>query len=632
MCGILATINHDSSLLEIALNKMSHRGPDASGKFNHKNLCLGHLRLSIQDLSTAANQPMHGFNERYTIVFNGEIYNHWELRESELSDCSFRTTSDTETVIAMYNKYREKCVGFFNGIFAFVIFDKNEETIFVARDHFGVKPLYYSLNETGFACASELKALLPYVMDWSLDIGSIQAYLTFMWCPGTGTPFKSVSKLLPGTYLKINLNNLSGIEKVRYYQLKFPEKISSKQPLSFWINELEQKLINAVKRQMLSDAPIGFFLSGGLDSSLLVAMARKLRPLETIKCYTIDSGESKDGFASDLVYARKVAEHLKVDLTEIIVKPDIVSHFDEVIWHLDEPQSDPAPFNVLKIAEAARKDGIKVLIGGTAGDDIFSGYRRHQALLIDRYFDFAPIALRSIIKRAVHNINSKSALVRRLKKLTKSMDKDKDHRLIGYFEWQQFEFIQSLFIEELRKELSPENKYFKKLLEDVKNLDSDLNKILYLEVYTFLVDHNLNYTDKVGMAHSVEIRVPYLDLELVEFSTTIPPKFKMNGNLTKFILRKVAEKYLPHDVIYRPKSGFGLPVEHWIRHELDAFIESNLSREAIISTSIFDYNFIKALITDNKTGKVNASYNIWSLLAVQSWMNQFINTNQKFEL
>ena len=625
MCGILATVNYDSSLLKTALDKMSHRGPDASGSYCFKNLCLGHLRLSIQDLSAAANQPMHSSDGRYTIVFNGEIYNHWELRNSEFKDMNFKTTSDTETILAMYDKYREKCVDFLNGIFAFVIFDKVEETIFIARDHFGVKPLYYSLNGSSFICASELKALIPYLKDFSLDVESIQAYQTFMWCPGTGTPLKSVLKLLPGTYLKIKLNDLSDIERFRYYKLNFPVKIINKQPLSFWIDQLEEKLINAVKRQLLSDAPIGFFLSGGLDSSLLVALARKIMPTEKIKCYTIDSGESKDGFANDLEYARKVARHLNVDLSEIVVKPDIVSNFNYVIWHLDEPQSDPAPFNVLKIAEAARKDGIKVLIGGTGGDDIFSGYRRHQALLLDRFYDSTPRALRSILKKAIHSVKSKSAFVRRLKKLTNSMDKDKNDRFIGYFEWQKFQFIQSLFIKELRSELNSDNSYFTQLLAEVKDIKSDLNKLLYLEVYTFLVDHNLNYTDKIGMAHSVEIRVPYLDLELVEFTTTIPPEFKMKGRQTKFILRKVAERYLPNDVIYRPKAGFGLPVEHWVRNELDVFIERNLSKEVIDSSSVFDYEAINSLIRDNKSGKINASYNVWSLLAFQSWMGQFLN-------
>jgi len=623
MCGILAAINFEYPLAEQALLNMKHRGPDATGIYQYKNLHLGHLRLSIQDLSESANQPMHDSINRYSIIFNGEIYNHWELREKELGNYIFKTKSDTETIIALYEKFGVNCVKYLNGIFAFVILDKKEDTIFIARDHFGVKPLYYSLSESNFVCASELKALLPYINNNELDIDSIQSYLTYMWCTGTGTPLKSVSKLLPGSYLKINTNDLSKIEEVRYYKLQFPNKVVDNQSLDYWVEKLEEKLITAVKRQLLSDVQIGFFLSGGLDSSLLVAIARKLNPNNKLKCYTIDSGESKDGFANDLEYARKVAKHLDVDLEEIKVDSSVVNIFDDIIWYLDEPQSDPAPFNVFKITEAARRDGIKVLIGGTAGDDIFSGYRRHQALIIDKYFDYIPITIRKFIKFLIEKINSKQPIVRRLKKLIKSIDQTKNERLVGYFEWQNFEFIESIFNSEIRENLKKENSYFKSLLKDVENLNDDFNKMLYLEIYTFLADHNLNYTDKAGMANSVEIRVPYLDIDLVEFSTQIPVKYKMNGTLTKYILRKVAEKYLPNEVIYRLKSGFGAPVEHWIRYELDNFISEKLTKEAIDSNSIFDFSKINEIINSNKSGKINASYNVWSFLAIQSWLNQF---------
>ena len=269
-----------------------------------------------------------------------------------------------------------------------------------------------------------------------IDIEAIQDYLSFMWCPGEGTPFNKVRKLLPGSYLKIDLNDLSKTENVRYYKLKYPKTVKDDKPLNEWVVNLEEKLMVAVKRQLLSDAPIGFFLSGGLDSSLLVAMACKLLPGKKLKCYTIDSGVSKDGFSNDLYYARKVAKHLNVELIEIKVDSNLVDIFDKIIWHLDEPESDPAPFNAYVIAEAARKDDIKVLIGGTAGDDIFSGYRRHQALLVDKYFDNIPMFLRKILKNGIHSISSKKPLIRRLKKLTKSMDKTKNDRLVGYFEWQ----------------------------------------------------------------------------------------------------------------------------------------------------------------------------------------------------
>jgi asparagine synthase (glutamine-hydrolysing) len=625
MCGILATINQEVSLMKTALNNMSHRGPDATGEFFHKNLGLGHLRLSIQDLSPSADQPMHTLDEQYSIVFNGEIYNHRELREKELKDYSFKTTSDTETLLALYIKHSEKCLGMLNGIFAFVIYDKVSESIFVARDQFGVKPLYYSLSDNKFACASELKALLPYLEDTNLDIESIQDYLTYMWCPGEGTPINEVSKLLPGSYLRIDINQISKVENVRYYKLKYPKKIKNDKPIDVWIEDLEEKLILAVKRQLLSDAPIGFFLSGGLDSSLLVAMARKILPDSRLKCYTIDTGESKDGFSNDLFYARKVAEHLDVDLIEIKVDSSLVDIFDKIIWFLDEPESDPAPFNAYKIAESARKDGIKVLIGGTGGDDIFSGYRRHQALLVDKYFDSIPMFLRKLIKKTVLSISSKKPFIRRLKKLTKSIDKNKSERIISYFEWQDFDFIKNVFTENIKNSLNKENKYFKILLEDVKDVESDLNKLLYLEIYTFLIDHNLNYTDKAGMGNSVEIRVPYLDIDLVEFSTTIPPNLKMKGKQTKYLLRKVAEKYLPRDVIYRPKAGFGAPIENWVRYDLDEYIAHNLSEEAITAAGVFDFKEVNNIIKLNKTGKINASYNVWSLLSVQSWLKQFHN-------
>lgn len=623
MCGILATINFNPTIASEALALMKHRGPDARGVYAYNNLTLGHLRLSIQDLSEGANQPMFSYDERYVIIFNGEIYNHWDIRNNELKSYDFRTTSDTETILALFIKHREKAVHYLNGIFAFVILDKQENTIFVARDHFGVKPLYIHLSDNQFICASELKAMLPYNLNQDVDIESIQAYLTFMWCPGEGTPFKAIKKLLAGSHILIDLNDLSKTKTERYYTLTYPIKVLDDKPLEQWIDILEDKLTKAVERQLLSDAPIGFFLSGGLDSSLLVAIAKKLNPEKKLKCYTIDSGESKDGFASDLFYARKIAAYLDVELVEIKVDSSIVSKFDDIIWFLDEPESDPAPFNAYEIAKAARKDGIKVLIGGTAGDDIFSGYRRHQALLVDHYFDYIPLWIRRMIKSTVKSISSKKALIRRLKKLTKSIDKSKEERLIGYFEWQDFEFTRNLIIEELRGNLTKQNTYFLKLLKDVSHVEDDLNKLLYLEVYTFLIDHNLNYTDKAGMANSVEIRVPYLDLELVEFSTTIPVKHKMNGKETKYILKKVAERYLPKEVIYRPKSGFGAPLEHWVRHELEEFINNKLSHKNLVGSDLFNYQKVEEIVEQNKKGEINASYTIWSFLAIQSWMKQF---------
>lgn len=602
---------------------MKHRGPDSSGTFQHENLFLGHQRLSIQDLTEGANQPMYCADGRHILVFNGEIYNHWELRKSELPNYDFKTKSDTETLLALYINYKENVLKLLNGIFAFVVFDRQENTLFVARDHFGVKPLYYSLSDTNFSCASELKAFLPFQINKELDIKAIQAYLTFMWCPGEDTPFDSIKKLLPGSYIHVDLKDLSKTKIVRYYTLKFPVHAVNDRPFQNWVDTLDFILCKAVERQLLSDVPVGFFLSGGLDSSLLVAVAKKLYPDKKFKCYTIDSGESKDGFEKDLFYAKKVAAFLNVDLTEIKVDSSIFSKFDDIIWYLDEPVSDPAPFNVYEISKQAREDGIKVLISGTGGDDIFSGYRRHQALIIDQYIDYIPIWLRSLIKNVIQDITSDKSFVRRLKKFTKSITRSKNDRLIGFFEWQDFDFIRKLIIDNLQGKLSSQNAYFEKLLHDVENVEDDLNKLLYLEVYTFLVDHNLNYTDKAGMANSVEIRVPFLDKDLVEFSVTIPTCYKMRGSQTKYILRKVAERYLPKEIIYRSKTGFGVPLEYWTRYEMDDYIISSLNSVEVTKSSIFNPAFVTHIINENKALRINASYNIWSLLAVQSWLKQF---------
>jgi asparagine synthase (glutamine-hydrolysing) len=226
VCGILATINFSPNIASEALEIMKHRGPDASGIFNYNNLTMGHLRLSIQDLSEDANQPMFSYDERYVIIYNGEIYNHWDIRENELKEYVFKTSSDTETILALFIKYKENAVQYLNGIFAFVILDKQENKIFVARDHFGVKPLYYHITDNQFICSSELKAMLPYHLDQEIDYESIQAYMTFMWCPGEGTPFKAIKKLLAGSYMFIDLNDISKVKIERYYILKYPNKIA----------------------------------------------------------------------------------------------------------------------------------------------------------------------------------------------------------------------------------------------------------------------------------------------------------------------------------------------------------------------------------------------------------------------
>jgi asparagine synthase (glutamine-hydrolysing) len=634
MCGILGYIGAKSSSHKNLLNSLKHRGPDNQSSFYKEKIFLGHTRLAIQDLSENGNQPMFSNDGRFVIVFNGEIYNHVEIRETLYTKYDFISNCDTETVLYTYIEYGSKCLDYFNGIFAFAVYDTMLQTIFIARDHFGVKPLYYYKNKDNFIFASELKSILEFDISTELDLEALVNYLTFLYSPGVKTPFKNVQKLLPGNFISFSINDFHNANPENYYLSQYNGQYHNKTEEEL-IDELEQYLIASVKRQMLSDVPVGFFLSGGLDSTLLVAIARKIYPERKFHCFTLNDlsyNLNNDGFISDIDYARKAANFLKVELHEVKSDCDILANFDKMIWHLDEPQADPAPVHVLNISSLARDFGIKVLIGGTAGDDIFSGYRRHQAIFYEKYFNIFPKSLRKLFKRFVQSIKSNSVFIRRLKKLTENFDLDSEERMKGYFKWIDLLSVKSLFVTNYSNALKTYDptSIFDNYSIEIPMEKNLLNKMLYWELKTFLVDHNLNYTDKMAMAVGVEVRVPYLDKELVEFSQKIPPAFKIKGNTTKYILKKVAERYLPKDIIYRPKTGFGSPVRSWVKNELSNFISTRLSVEVLEKRGIFNAEEVLSLIERNKKGEIDASYTIWALLAIESWMLQFVDRKNLF--
>jgi asparagine synthase (glutamine-hydrolysing) len=629
MCGIIGIVGQYDEKNKKAVDQISHRGPDSNGHYIQENLLLGHTRLSIQDLSENGNQPMYSADGRYIIIFNGEIYNHYELRQELLSEISFKSTGDTETVLYGFIKYGHEILNKLNGIFAFAVYDKRTDVIFIARDQFGIKPLYYYKDDDKFLFGSELKSFLPIGIQKELLPSSLLDYIRFLWSPGEATPFQKVKKLLPGFYISFKLTDYKLAKPEQYYQyteinhdLQYTEE--------HYIDKLDQLLLKAVDRQLLSDVPVGFFLSGGLDSSLLVAMARKLYPERQIHCFTIDVGDEKakkDGFSDDLFYAKKVAQELNVELNIVKAEIDVIHLFDTMIWHLDEPQADAAPLNVLKIATLARDKNIKVLIGGTAGDDLFSGYRRHQAIQYEKRIEKIPLLLRRFIKKTVQLLPSTVPAFRRVKKLTFNLEKSSIERQLGYFEWLPYHLAKSIFTPawKLKMKDIPPFDYFLNIEKDLPSSKSDLDRMLYWELKTFLVDHNLNYTDKMAMAVGVEARVPFLDLDVVAFSRNIPDSLKMRNNEVKYILKKVAERYLPYDVIYRPKTGFGAPVREWIANDLASLIKERLSVERLEKRGIFDANKVWQLIEDNKSGRIDASYSIWALLAIESWCMQFVD-------
>jgi asparagine synthase (glutamine-hydrolysing) len=629
MCGIVGIISkHKTNQIEQANRLIQHRGPDDDGVYVGDDIALGHQRLAILDLSEKGHQPMWSADRRYVIVFNGEIYNHLVIRQELEDKYEFISTTDTETILYAYIEYGEALFERLNGIFAFSVFDTKDRTLTVVRDHFGIKPLYYYVDEEQLLFSSELKAIssLPG-LDRTVDPRTLVTYLNFLWSPGEATPFQAFKKLLPGHYLKTRIDNISSTEMHRYYDIPFNGKrkeLSEEE----WIDKLDVALQRAVERQLLSDVPVGFFLSGGLDSSLIVALAAKIKGNSNFNCYTIKTSEADDfeGFTNDLHYARRVAEHVGVHLIEVEAKADIIRDFDKMIWHLDEPQADAAPLNVLNICAAARRNGDIVLLGGTAGDDLFSGYRRHQALQFEKYLSRIPRPIMRVAKRVASQLNPKNATNRRIRKLLANADLKQTERLAAYYQWIALDVNKSLFHPRFQTQIESFNPqdHLLTALQNIPKEQDRLNQLLYWDMKFFLTDHNLNYTDKLSMAEGIEVRVPFLDKELVELSTQIPTELKLKGNTTKYILKKVAERYLPNEVIYRPKSGFGAPVRDWVVGELKDLVAQRLSVDRLNDYNIFDAQNVQQLIFDNQEGKIDASYTIWGLLAIDSWLRQFM--------
>ncbi len=628
MCGITGILSQDyRNNIREANSLIGHRGPDDQGLFFENNLALGHKRLSILDLSYAGHQPMETYDKKLVIVYNGELYNHREIRK-KLNFKDFKSASDTETILYAYREYGTEIFKDFNGIFAFAIYDRENSELVLCRDHFGVKPLYYYFKNDMLMFGSEIKSFLQ-IPNWDKTVNyrALVNYIHFLWSPGSETPFKYVKKLDSGHYVKINISAPTFIPK-KYYEIPFDGNISSFSEEE-WVNKVDEVFTSAVERQMLSDVPVGFFLSGGLDSSIIVAKAKELTD-KKLKCYTIDTDfdkKDKEGFVNDLYYAKRVAKYLDVDLNIVEGKIDIVNDFDKMIWHLDEPQADAAPLNVLNISRVAREKGNTVLLGGTGGDDLFSGYRRHQALNFEKIFKITPNYILKLAKKAASLFPASNPHFRRVQKLLKASDMSSIDRLTKLYEWLPLEINHSLYSKDIRELVINYNPsdVLKSSLSNIPKETELLNYLLFWDMKYFLTDHNLNYTDKMSMAVGVETRVPFLDKELVDLSTKIPVSLKMKGNTTKYILKKMTEKYLPKDVIYRPKTGFGAPVRKWITQDLDELIKSYLSPDKIRERGIFNERHVWRLIEDNKKGKIDASYTIWSLLAIESWFKQFVD-------
>jgi asparagine synthase (glutamine-hydrolysing) len=660
MCGVAGYISNNkpnsaSLKLKKLVNDLKHRGPDGNGIFKSKDSKVGliHTRLAILDLTNLAKQPMFNKDSSVILSFNGEIYNFIELKqELETDGIKFRSSSDTEVILELYLKYRQTpnfetvFLNRLNGIFSFAIWDEHFGRMMIARDAMGVKPIYYCLRADMLAFASELKALINFVPNYNikknknsanivekiidprLDLEALSRYMTFLWCPGTSTPLEDIKKLGPGEFLSFGLNGCvvhkSWIQKrlITKFEKKLNQGFITKQS----ILETEKLLKNAVQRQMISDVPVGAFLSGGLDSSAIVTFARQINP--NIECFTIKAqGYEEEGF-DDYPYAVKVAKHLGIKLNPVIVKPDdIINNIHNMVEILDEPLADPAALNIYFISEAAKKLGIKVLLSGAGGDDIFSGYRRHFAIKYNSYFRQIPIPLRRVIHNILNKINSNQATIRRLKKLFNNYSMETNQFLINCFKWINKNDLESLYSPELidaLKNTSVESPMHAFLNNTDNNNLSDLQKSLAMERIFFLADHNLTYTDKMSMAKGVEVRVPFLDNDLVNFASQLPDNVLIKNRNAKWLLKKSMQPHLPKDIIYRPKTGFGMPLRKWIKFELRDFVNDTLNDQVVARRGLFNPKAVKNLIAANQKGDVDMSYTIFSLVCIELWCQRFL--------
>jgi len=635
MCGIAGLMNCGDYETLVRMTKIqAHRGPDDVGYWedylqNGGWVGLGNCRLAIHDLSTAGHMPMSNEDGRIWITYNGEIYNFLDIRRELLAKGhTFRSKTDTEVIIHLYEEEGLGMLSRLNGIFAFALWDAKEQRLFLARDGVGVKPLYYAETSSGFLFASELKALLlcPEVSR-ELDLLTIHHHLAYLWAPAPRTMLKGVRKLPPGRAMLVKEGRVR--QEWAHYDLPYDNQRLPGDEEEI-IEELRARLEEAVYRQMVSDVPIGAMLSGGLDSSTVVAMMKRARPDYRPRCYSIGfENDMKDmeGSAPDLPYARRVADHLNVDLCPIVVGADMIDHLERLLYHLDEPQADPAPINALLIAEQARRDGIKVLLSGTGGDDLLSGYRRHWALLMERFWGWLPLVLRQGLAGWATHGGGTRVWIRRLRRALAYADLPPEDRMLSYFYWTGEQVRRSLYSPDLSLALNGIDtaEPLRSTLRNIPQEGDRLNRILYLEGKHFLADHNLNYLDKAAMTAGVEVRVPLLDLELLQFIVRIPPGLKRRGSQGKYILRKAMEPYLPRGVIYRAKTGFGAPLRRWLRHELREMVEEMLSEKALKERGLFRPQAVHALMVQDRQGKVDAAYTIFALLCIEIWCRIFVD-------
>lgn len=633
MCGLAGYLGlDDASLLADMAARMAHRGPDGEGLWRDGDAGVGlaHRRLAIIDPTAAASQPMASCEGRYHVVFNGEIYNFREIADELLqSGYALNAHSDTAVLGPLFDRMGVAMLERLNGIFAIAIWDAKTRELFIARDAFGVKPLYYARTARGLLFASELKALIACSgLDRNVDVAAVEDYLVRLWSPGERTPFRSVKKLPPGHFMRARLDHF----EIADWRGPTPRGRSDERASAANVAERLAGLFDvAVADQCLSDVPVGAFLSGGVDSSAVVAsmVATGNRPQRAYCIGFQDASFADEGFGDDLCYARRVAAKLDVELSPIIVAQPSASDVENLAYMLDEPQADLAPLYIAAISRAARADGVKVLLGGAGGDDIFSGYRRHKAAAARARLGGAARALSLAPTEAFASFLSKP-LRRRLEKLRYMFAGGDEEFLLRSFEFNPRDSALDILAPRASAGGVRDGDALAQAAAATRGLPL-LDRMLALELSGFLPDHNLNYTDKASMAHGVEVRVPFLDARLVAFAQTIPWRFKTTLFDEKWIFKQSQAKRLPAGILGRKKTGFGAPLRGWIAGSMNEMFRDLFASRAFRERGLFDPRAVDRLLDDTVSGQRDGAYLVLAVLMIEFWLRRFGGATREAE-
>lgn len=621
MCGIAGILSLDSKrsvppeLLERMLDSIFHRGPDDAGRLVDRELAIGMRRLSIIDLADG-KQPIFDESGRYGVVFNGEIYNYRELRKDLLKrGHQLKTHSDTEVIVHLFEEFGEGCLEHLRGMFGFAIWDNVRRELFLARDRMGIKPLYYAQGGGDFIFGSEIKSILEHsAIKPSMDLTALSHYLSLKYVPAPLTLFSGIYSLPPGHSMTIANGQ---VKTKRYWDVSFakPEKILSEQEYS---DQLLELLRETIRLHLRSDVPFGAFLSGGVDSSTIVAlMSEELRT--PVKTFSV--GFDGEGIQDELPYAQQVADKFGCEHHTLSITSDDFLHYAEhVLWHLDQPIADQATVATHMVAKLARQH-VKMVLTGEGGDELFAGYARYSGERYSKWFSYLPASA----ARALRSVSTILPGLRRTKIAIGALTiRNEAERFANWFPMFNDDAKQHLLADQHASLRGGAAAMFSEHLSEC-DAKASVDRMLYVDSKLWLPDYLLLRGDKLTMANSLEARVPLLDHTLVEFAARLPASMKLNGSHRKYLLKQVARRLLPAEIIDRKKQGFPIPIERWLRNEAKPMMQDLLSTETIRRRGLFNSSFIERLVREHVSGYADHSTQLWGLMSVEMWTRKFID-------